>query len=106
MNIWIFLKVYIQNNIIYIFNINIITLIISEISEFYRMNSEEDRIILSKFHTERNIIENLDLQAFPVTIKYYDLPLVQTSIFKVIHLYLISISILYRYKNFYMYSFF
>lgn len=54
------------------------------------MNSEEDRIILSKFHTERNIIENLDLQAFPITIKYYDLPLVQISIFKVIHLYLIS----------------
>ncbi|KAG6794440.1 serine/threonine-protein kinase atr-like [Apis mellifera caucasica] len=58
--------------------------ILEEISEFYRMNSEEDRIILSKFYTERNIIENLDLQAFPVTIKYYDLPLVQTSIFKII----------------------
>lgn len=69
------------------------------------MNSEEDRIILSKFYTERNIIKNLDLQAFPVTIKYYDLPLVQTSIFKVIHLYLFSISILHYYKNFYTYLF-
>ncbi|KOX79522.1 Serine/threonine-protein kinase atr [Melipona quadrifasciata] len=58
--------------------------ILQEISEFYKIHGEEDEIILDKFHTEKDVIENLDLQAFPVTIKYCDIPLVQTSIIKVI----------------------
>lgn len=40
-------------------------------------------IVLAKFATERNIIENLDLQSFPVSIKYSDVPQVQKSVLKV-----------------------
>ncbi|XP_043511522.1 serine/threonine-protein kinase atr [Frieseomelitta varia] len=58
--------------------------ILQEISEFYKVHGEEDEIILDKFHTEKDVIENLDLQAFPVAIKYCDIPLVQTSIIKII----------------------
>ncbi|OAD54306.1 Serine/threonine-protein kinase atr [Eufriesea mexicana] len=58
--------------------------ILQEISEFHKTAGEEDKIILARFHTERNVIENLDLQAFPVTIKYCDIPLVQASIITII----------------------
>ncbi|XP_053989775.1 uncharacterized protein LOC128882206, partial [Hylaeus volcanicus] len=58
--------------------------ILQEISEFYKMKEDQDEIVLTKFKTERNIIENLDLQAFPVTIKYSDIPLVQVSILKIV----------------------
>ncbi|XP_060828354.1 serine/threonine-protein kinase atr-like [Bombus pascuorum] len=58
--------------------------ILQEISEFYKISGEEDKIVLNKFHTEKDIIKNLNLQAFPVTIKYCDIPQVQTSIIKII----------------------
>ncbi|XP_076757525.1 serine/threonine-protein kinase ATR [Xylocopa sonorina] len=58
--------------------------ILREISEFYKTSEEGDKIILAKFNTERNIIENLDLQASPVNVKYSDIPLIQTSILKII----------------------
>ena len=74
-------------------------LCILEISEFYKVHGEEDEIILDKFHTEKDVIENLDLQAFPVAIKYCDIPLVQTSIIKVVHLHLIYINMSYCTKN-------
>ena len=55
-------------------------------SEFYKTNGDGKEIVLAKFDTERNVIENLDLQAFPVSIKYSDVPPVQMSILKVTHL--------------------
>lgn len=55
-------------------------------SEFYKMNGDGKEIILAKFNIERDVIENLDLQAFPVSIKYSNVPLVQMSILKVIRL--------------------
>ncbi|CAK9833676.1 Serine/threonine-protein kinase atr [Anthophora retusa] len=58
--------------------------ILQELSEFHKSNGQEDKLTLSKFSTERTIIENLDLQAFPVTIQYSDIPSVQTSILKII----------------------
>lgn len=61
-----------------------LTLSISEISEFYKTNLDENEIVLDKFNAERNIIENLDLQAFPITLKCSNIPLVQISILKVI----------------------
>lgn len=74
---------------------HLIISLISEISEFYKISGEEDTIVLNKFHTEKDIIKNLDLQAFPVTIKYCDIPQVQTSIIKVTHFYLIFINVFY-----------
>ncbi|KZC05824.1 Serine/threonine-protein kinase atr [Dufourea novaeangliae] len=58
--------------------------ILQELCEFYKANGDGDEIVLAKFNIERDIIENLDLQAFPVTIKYSDIPLVQNSILKII----------------------
>ncbi|XP_076632761.1 serine/threonine-protein kinase atr isoform X1 [Colletes latitarsis] len=58
--------------------------ILQEISQFYKINEDGDEITLTKFNIERNAIENLDLQAFPVTIKYSDIPLVQMSILKIV----------------------
>lgn len=52
-----------------------------EISEFY-MNATEE-MTLSKFHTEKDIIENLDLTPFPAKIKLSDVPSIQTSLLKV-----------------------
>lgn len=74
---------------------HLIISLISDISEFYKISGEEDKIVLNKFHTEKDIIKNLDLQAFPVTIKYCDIPQVQTSIIKVTHFYLIFINVFY-----------
>ncbi|XP_003702936.2 serine/threonine-protein kinase ATR isoform X1 [Megachile rotundata] len=58
--------------------------ILQEISEFYKTNGDEDEIILVKFNAQRNIIENLDLQAFPVTLKCSNIPVVQVSVLKII----------------------
>nr|XP_034192073.1 serine/threonine-protein kinase ATR [Osmia lignaria]XP_034192074.1 serine/threonine-protein kinase ATR [Osmia lignaria]XP_034192075.1 serine/threonine-protein kinase ATR [Osmia lignaria] len=58
--------------------------ILQEISEFYKTNLDENEIVLDKFNAERNIIENLDLQAFPITLKCSNIPLVQISILKII----------------------
>ncbi|XP_011875240.1 PREDICTED: serine/threonine-protein kinase ATR [Vollenhovia emeryi] len=56
--------------------------ILDEISEFYGSTAEE--ITLSKFHTEKDIIENLDLTPFPVKIQSSDVPSIQTSLLKII----------------------
>ncbi|XP_011329801.1 serine/threonine-protein kinase ATR isoform X3 [Ooceraea biroi] len=58
--------------------------ILDEISEFYLNSEETEEITLSKFHTEKNIIQNLDLTPFPATIKSSSVPAVLTSLFKVI----------------------
>nr|XP_031832738.1 serine/threonine-protein kinase atr-like [Nomia melanderi] len=58
--------------------------ILQEILEFYKTNGDEDEFTLAKFNTDREIIENLDLRAFPVVIKYFDIPQVQISILKII----------------------
>ncbi|KAG5348071.1 ATR kinase, partial [Acromyrmex charruanus] len=54
--------------------------ILDEILEFYMSAAEE--ITLSKFHTEKDIIENLDLTPFPVKIKSSDVPSIQSSLLK------------------------
>lgn len=54
----------------------------TEISEFYVNTTEE--ITLSKFHTEKDIIENLDLTPFLAKIKLSDVPSIQTSLLKVL----------------------
>lgn len=56
----------------------------TELLEFYMNNTEVEEITLSKFHTEKNIIQNLDLIPFPAKIKSSDIPLVQTSVLKVL----------------------
>ncbi|KAL6262489.1 hypothetical protein P5V15_007574 [Pogonomyrmex californicus] len=56
--------------------------ILDEISEFYKDAAEE--IILSKFCTEKDIIQNLDLTPFPAKIKSSDVPSIQESLLKII----------------------
>ncbi|XP_018347657.1 PREDICTED: serine/threonine-protein kinase ATR-like [Trachymyrmex septentrionalis] len=56
--------------------------ILDEILEFYMSTAEE--MTLSKFHTEKDIIENLDLTPFPVKIKSSDVPSIQSSLLKII----------------------
>ncbi|XP_033336517.2 serine/threonine-protein kinase ATR [Megalopta genalis] len=58
--------------------------ILQEILEFYKSNGDTEELKLAKFNADREIIENLDLQAFPVTIMYSDVPQVQMSILKII----------------------
>ncbi|KYN10085.1 Serine/threonine-protein kinase atr [Trachymyrmex cornetzi] len=56
--------------------------ILDEILEFYMSAAEE--MTLSKFHTEKDIIQNLDLTPFPVKIKSSDVPSIQSSLLKII----------------------
>ncbi|TGZ48346.1 Serine/threonine-protein kinase ATR [Temnothorax longispinosus] len=56
--------------------------ILDEMSEFYGGATEE--MTLSKFHTDKDIIENLDLTPFPAKIKLSNVPLIQTSLLKII----------------------
>lgn len=65
----------------YIFFTDTNTFFSIEISEFYVSTTEE--ITLSKFHTEKDIIENLDLTPFLAKIKLSDVPSIQTSLLKV-----------------------
>ncbi|KMQ96860.1 serine threonine-protein kinase atr-like protein [Lasius niger] len=58
--------------------------IFDEISEFYLNAKETEEITLSKFHTERNIIQDLDLTPFPAKIKLSNVPSVYTSLLKII----------------------
>jgi len=46
--------------------------------------SAAEEMTLSKFHTEKDIIENLDLTPFPVKIKSSDVPSIQSSLLKVL----------------------
>ena len=46
--------------------------------------STAEEMTLSKFHTEKDIIENLDLTPFPVKIKSSDVPSIQSSLLKVL----------------------
>lgn len=63
------------------------TFFFTEISEFYLNAKETEEITLSKFHTERNIIQDLDLTPFPAKIKLSNVPLVYTSLLKVLFFY-------------------
>ncbi|XP_011699804.1 PREDICTED: serine/threonine-protein kinase ATR isoform X2 [Wasmannia auropunctata] len=56
--------------------------ILDEISEFCESTTEE--ITLSKFHTDKDIIENLDLTPFPAKIKSSDVLSIQASLLKII----------------------
>ncbi|KAK2579409.1 hypothetical protein KPH14_003267 [Odynerus spinipes] len=58
--------------------------ILEEITEFYEYAKEEDEITLSKFNTDKNIIPNLTLTSFPVTIKSNIVTSVQRSILEII----------------------
>ncbi|XP_026671548.1 serine/threonine-protein kinase ATR-like isoform X2 [Ceratina calcarata] len=57
--------------------------LLQEITVFYRVSSNDGSITLTRFNTERDIIENLVLQAFPLVVKHPDIPFVQTSILKI-----------------------
>ncbi|XP_025986385.1 serine/threonine-protein kinase ATR [Solenopsis invicta] len=56
--------------------------ILDEIAEFYASATEE--MTLSKFHTEKDIIENLDLTPFPAKITSLNVPSIQASLLKII----------------------
>lgn len=56
----------------------------TEISEFYINSTNTEEMILSKFHTEKDIIQNLDLTPFSVKINSSQMLSVQTSILKVL----------------------
>ncbi|KAL0107168.1 hypothetical protein PUN28_015590 [Cardiocondyla obscurior] len=56
--------------------------ILDEIAEFYVGSAEE--MTLSKFQTEKDVIENLDLTPFPVKIMSKSVPSIQSSLLKVI----------------------
>ncbi|XP_012230547.1 serine/threonine-protein kinase ATR [Linepithema humile] len=58
--------------------------ILDEIFEFHTNSTETEEMTLSKFHTEKDIIQNLDLTPFPAKIKLTNVPLVQTSLLKII----------------------
>ncbi|XP_076654433.1 serine/threonine-protein kinase ATR [Halictus rubicundus] len=58
--------------------------ILQEILEFYETSGYGKELTLAKFNADKGSIENLNLQAFPVTIKYSDVPQVQISILKII----------------------
>ncbi|XP_025157159.1 serine/threonine-protein kinase ATR [Harpegnathos saltator] len=58
--------------------------ILNEISEFYTNNVDTEEMTLSKFHTEKDIIQNLDLTPFTVKINSSQMPSVQASILKII----------------------
>ncbi|XP_032688955.1 serine/threonine-protein kinase ATR isoform X2 [Odontomachus brunneus] len=57
---------------------------LSEISEFYINSTDTEEMTLSKFHTEKDIIQNLDLTPFSVTINSSQMLSVQSSILKII----------------------
>ncbi|XP_028046695.1 serine/threonine-protein kinase ATR isoform X2 [Monomorium pharaonis] len=56
--------------------------IFDEIADFYSNTTEE--MIISKFYTEKNIIENLDLTPFSAKIKLLNVPSIQASLLKII----------------------
>lgn len=55
-----------------------------EISEFYVNSTDTEEMTLSKFHTEKDIIQNLDLTPFLVKINSSQMLSVQASILKVL----------------------
>ncbi|XP_014472413.1 PREDICTED: serine/threonine-protein kinase ATR-like isoform X2 [Dinoponera quadriceps] len=58
--------------------------ILNEISEFYMNSTDTEEMTLSKFHTEKDIIPNLDLTPFSAKINSSQMPSVQASILKII----------------------
>ncbi|XP_025264576.1 serine/threonine-protein kinase ATR [Camponotus floridanus] len=58
--------------------------ILDEILQFYLSAKETEEMTLSKFYTEKDIIQDLDLTSFPAKIKLSNLPSVYTSLLKII----------------------
>lgn len=59
------------------------TYLFTEILQFYLNAKETEEMTLSKFYTEKDIIQDLDLTSFPAKIKLSNLPSVYTSLLKV-----------------------
>lgn len=56
----------------------------TEISEFYVNSTDTEEMALSKFYTEKDIIQNLDLTPFSAKINSSQMPSIQASILKVL----------------------